>query len=87
MIFVGDSSLHRAISEFVAHYHVERAHQGLGNELINGETTSGTGNVVVRERLVGSRIIIATECDLPPDTKSILLYLAANIAVGLPSFG
>jgi putative transposase len=34
MIFVGQGSLRRAISEFLAHYHAERNHQGLGNRLI-----------------------------------------------------
>ena len=34
MIFFGEASLRRAVSEFVAHYHVERAHQGLGNTRI-----------------------------------------------------
>ena len=32
----GERHLHRAIAEFVAHYHGERNHQGLGNELIDG---------------------------------------------------
>jgi hypothetical protein len=53
MIFVGQSSLHRALSEFVAHYHGERAHQGLANERISGDTSIGSGEVVVRERLGG----------------------------------
>lgn len=34
MIFLGQASLRRAISEFVAHYHTERNHQGLANRLI-----------------------------------------------------
>jgi transposase InsO family protein len=34
MIFVGQGSLRRAISEFLVHYHAERNHQGLGNRLI-----------------------------------------------------
>lgn len=33
MIFVGRVSLERAIAEYVAHYHGERSHQGLGNEI------------------------------------------------------
>ena len=32
MIFFGELSLWRAISEFVVRYHVERTHQGLGHE-------------------------------------------------------
>jgi putative transposase len=34
MIFVGQVSLRRAIGEFIAHYHMERNHQGIGNRLI-----------------------------------------------------
>ena len=34
MIFFGETSLRKAIAEFVAHYHLERNHQGLGNRLI-----------------------------------------------------
>ena len=34
MIFVGQASLRRAISEFVVHYHCERNHQGVENRLL-----------------------------------------------------
>ena len=34
MIFVGQASLRRAVSEYVEHYHRERNHQGLGNRLL-----------------------------------------------------
>ena len=34
MILFGEGSLRKAIQEFVAHYHSERNHQGLGNRLI-----------------------------------------------------
>jgi putative transposase len=40
MIFIGEASLRRAIREFMAHYHAERNHQGLGNRLIRGEEPS-----------------------------------------------
>ena len=33
LILVGESSLRRAVREFVAHYHHERNHQGLDNRL------------------------------------------------------
>src|SRR5450759_3907301 len=32
----GERHLRRTITEFIAHYHRERNHQGLGNELITG---------------------------------------------------
>ncbi len=34
MIFIGQASLRRAIAEYMAHFHEERNHQGLGNRLI-----------------------------------------------------
>ncbi len=51
----GSMSLERAISDFTAHYNQHRPHQGIGNELINGEkdSSSGSGEVIVSERLGG----------------------------------
>ena len=34
MIFIGQASLRRAVSEYVVHYHGERNHLGLDNGLI-----------------------------------------------------
>ena len=39
MILVGHASLRRAISEFMAHYHMERNHQGIENQLIQPAAT------------------------------------------------
>jgi hypothetical protein len=55
MILFGESSLRKAIHEFVGHYHRERNHQGLGNRLII-EVESGTadgGPIHCRQRLGG----------------------------------
>ena len=52
MIFFGESSFRRAVSEFVDHYHVERSHQGLGNERIEARER-GHGEVRCTERLGG----------------------------------
>jgi hypothetical protein len=42
------------MAEFVAHYHVERNHQGLGNELIQALARSpDSGPVRRRQRLGG----------------------------------
>ena len=46
MIFVGQGSLRRAVTEFVAHYHHERNHQGLGNRLIQPEQRSSARGCV-----------------------------------------
>ena len=47
--------LRQAISEYMAHYHHERNHQGLGNDLIdaNEHDFAGAGAIVRRERLGG----------------------------------
>jgi transposase InsO family protein len=55
MIFFGETSLRKAIAEFVAHYHLERNHQGLGNRLIVpiGATGKTAETVQRRQRLGG----------------------------------
>ena len=52
MIVFGESSLRRAIREYLAYYHVERAHQGIGNVPITA-TAIGEGDVQCQERLGG----------------------------------
>ena len=37
MIFFGEASLRTAVQNFVEHYHSERNHQGLANQLISPE--------------------------------------------------
>jgi len=54
MVLLGEGHLRAAVHEFVDHYHQERPHQGLGNELIAPKTTViGTGQVKCREPLGG----------------------------------
>ena len=54
LILFGERRLLRAVDEFVAHYHGERNHQGLGNELISPATTGAGGTQVrCRDRLGG----------------------------------
>jgi putative transposase len=55
MIWFGDGPLRKAIYEYFEHYHTERNHQGIGNELIE-EMGAGPkeGRVVSRERLGGT---------------------------------
>ena len=43
MIFLGQESLDRAIAEYVEHYHDERSHQGIGNEIVRGQRCSARG--------------------------------------------
>ena len=55
IIFFGESSLRTAIREFIAHYHWERNHQGLGNRLIMPHASAADhhGAIQRRERLGG----------------------------------
>ena len=43
IIPIGERHFRRALTEFVAHYHHERNHQGLGNVLIDGDPEKKTG--------------------------------------------
>jgi putative transposase len=55
MVMLGERSLDYAIHQYLSHYHAERNHQGLDNQLITqeGEVSNQTGPVVRRERLGG----------------------------------
>ncbi len=53
MVLLGERHLRRAVGEYVEHYHLERTHQGLGNELIDGVPECPIGLVQRRERLGG----------------------------------
>jgi putative transposase len=54
LILFGARRLRRVLDEFVQHYHGERNHQGLSNELIAREHRGGAGtHVRCRERLGG----------------------------------
>src|SRR5262245_9866427 len=55
LILFGEASLRRAVHEFVAHYHEERNHRGLGNVLIfpAGDQMPIHDRIACRERLGG----------------------------------
>jgi putative transposase len=55
IILFGDRSLRRAVSEYVAHYHTERNHQGKSNVLLFPDVTEVRSSrpVQCRERLSG----------------------------------
>ncbi len=55
MFFFGEASLRNALAEFTAHYHTERNHQGLDNNLIDSGSEVGrtTGTIDCHERLGG----------------------------------
>jgi hypothetical protein len=55
MIFFGEKSLRNALTQFSAHYHEERNHQGLENNIIQPGSEVGLteGDIQRRERLGG----------------------------------
>jgi len=53
MIFVGRASLEKTIADYVVHYHDERSHQGLGNELVSRVPAQREGVIEASERLGG----------------------------------
>jgi putative transposase len=55
ILFFGEKSVRNAVVDFLAHYHQERNHQGLNNQLIQpgNEVGRTTGDVACRERLGG----------------------------------
>jgi len=55
LILFGEASLRRALREYVAHYHTERNHQGVGNRLLEPRAMVSSSNdpIYCRERLGG----------------------------------
>jgi len=56
LILPGDRQLRRVLNEYLAHYHAERAHQGLSGEIIDPrhqDETAVINKVVRRKRLGG----------------------------------
>jgi putative transposase len=55
MLMLGERSLYQVSSQYLAHYHAERNHQGLGNQIIapEPELSRQGGAVVRRDRLGG----------------------------------
>ncbi|MET0168420.1 MAG: hypothetical protein ABW318_25945 [Vicinamibacterales bacterium] len=54
VLLLGKRHLRRTIAEFVVHYHAERNHQGIGNQLIQpAARTDGLGVVRRRQRMGG----------------------------------
>ena len=78
LILLGERHLRRALTEFMAHYHRERNHQGLGNELIDsvGDQQSGgrsagvsalvafSTTTIVRRSAIGAQIPSAELLDI-----------------------
>ena len=52
MLIFGERHLEYVIKEYMEHYHTERAHQGIGNEIIE-PPPKGQGKIICQERLGG----------------------------------
>jgi putative transposase len=50
LILFGEGSLRKAVREFVAHYHLERNHQGIGNRLITPEAIPADSDKAIQRR-------------------------------------
>ncbi len=50
MIFFGERSLRRTVNEYLAHYHAERNHQGLGNRLLDPTHVAGPTDDPIQHR-------------------------------------
>jgi putative transposase len=54
LVLLGENHLRTAVREYVAHYHIERNHQGLEGRLIEPPANdSGTGPIDCRDRVGG----------------------------------
>jgi putative transposase len=51
MIFVGQASLRRAVTEYMDHYHGERNHQGLANRLIHAPAIVAANDSAIYRRV------------------------------------
>ena len=53
MLIFGESHLRYVVNEYVEHYHKERPHQGIGNNIIDPLPQPKDGKIVCHERLGG----------------------------------
>jgi len=55
LILLGERHLRRTVSEFIEHYHLERNHQGLDNQLLTPPVSAGAdrGTIARCERMGG----------------------------------
>jgi transposase InsO family protein len=53
LIPLGERQLRHMLAQFVEHYHRERNHQGLGNDLIDGVGFTGPGASIRRRQRLG----------------------------------
>ena len=56
MIFFGQASLRHAIHQFMAHYHAERNHQGLENQLLQSAPAAPLHHTIQRRQRLGGML-------------------------------
>ena len=53
MLIFGESHLRYCVNEYIEHYHTERPHQGIGNNIIEPQPQPKDGEIICHERLGG----------------------------------
>ena len=53
LVLPGEAALHRSLSEYAAHYHLERNHQGKGNKLLTPAAERKGRKIRCHQRLGG----------------------------------
>ncbi|MBC2593876.1 transposase [Ruficoccus amylovorans] len=74
LIFFGEKSLRKAVSEFVKHYHGERNHQGLNNQIPfpQAPRTKGCDGLIVKSERLGGLLNYyhrVPDPDEPPENR------------------
>lgn len=79
MIFVGQGSLRRALTDYMTHSHEERNHRGLGNRLILGFPANDAKDASIhrRSRLGGMLSYLRRSFDFL-DTTALLMHLCQS---------
>jgi transposase InsO family protein len=75
LILFGERRLIRAVDGFVAHYHRERNHQGLGNRLIAPEVRGAIGTHIRCHERLGGAIVLLPPRGLSPGMSFRTLWV------------
>ena len=81
IIFFGEEALRQAVTDFIAHYHLERNHQGLANRLIVPipDTIPRIGHCRVQAATRGPAELLLPTSSLKPTAKLETADLAINL--------
>ena len=56
LVLLGEDHLRTVVAEYVEHYHTERNHQGIGNELIDAPVPANTDGPILRRKRLGGLV-------------------------------